>query len=190
MKELFDKYFSLVRILKELEPHTIDIDSMTHEDSRIYQKKYQELYVKMIDLHFEIRKKLIQDEDNTPIVVGKDELGKDKTNTPEHIIDFSELRANVIQFKYLFPLNLKLSEFSEKKAFWRDVIVFVSSIIISALLGYVVNLTTPCWAQKYWNPCEENGQQKASQKEGTSGSNSINISKEESKKGLVSDSSK
>lgn len=150
-------YDKLISTIVDLERNNYDIFNLDLETAKILKCKWQILYDQLIDIHFAVAKCIyINNYDEKKDIVFKDDLSL----TLKQVLVFSEKRANVIQYKYLYPLNIRLNEFaeqdaikreneSEKRGNRRD----IWFLLLGVIIGFVPELITP-WIKAYF-PCIE-----------------------------------
>lgn len=147
MKELCQKFELIIEELLKVENRNIDISVLEREKAISLKNELQNYYNDLIDIHFKFSRFIVVDNIEE---YQKIEYRTGKHYTLKQVLVFSEKRANVIQFKYLYPLNIRLNEFAEASAKKRDWMFLLLGII----LGFLPELTSP-WIKFYypnWDP--------------------------------------
>lgn len=165
MNDLFVRYNDFLTEYREIKSKVSDINNCARKDVSEFREKFQLLYNNLIDLHLTISEKAIKENIDENNYINFTYKNSSFRNTPKQIISFSEKHANIIQFRYLYPLNIKLNEFAEKEAEEREKQIeerskerekeaektnkrrffwsIILSVGISAVIGILVNIFTP-----------------------------------------------
>ncbi len=153
LKNIFNNYDNIVSEIEALEKDSIELSNIVRAKAEELKTKWQLLYDKLIEIHFAVAKYIyIHNVDQNKNVIFKNDLSL----TPKQVLVFSEKRADVIQYKYLYPLNIRLNEFaeqdaikreneSEKRGNKRDIWFFLFGILI----GFLPELASP-WLKVYF----------------------------------------
>lgn len=151
MEKLYKKYLETLENYNEFDQKIQDINNLSQQEVQNFRKEFQKIYDSFIDIQLKLSNEVIKDASKRGKDIECTHNGISGKNTPDEIILFSEKRANVVQFRYLYPLNIKLSEFAEEEAKQRDNIaeikarerdykLFKYSILISTVLGAVLGV--------------------------------------------------
>jgi hypothetical protein len=132
-QKLTDAYYSLLEsiesLLKELDPLLYSTSSQHKKRLREIMNTVQVLYDKMSEIQYRVSrvpKNTIVNHDGD-----RHEAGG--------INEMAKVWLNLLQFRYLTPLTIRISEYDTKRSFFRDILFLVFSIIISALIGFFVS---------------------------------------------------
>lgn len=134
-KEIIFKYKEIINFIDN--DNLIIDNDITQKNAKAYIKKYQYYYDTFTGIYLNLNLKIATNEinkSNCNIIIEFD--GKEEQYDLINIANIAEKRAMIIQFRYLFPLTIKLSEYAERSSIRRDILFFLIAVIFSISLSY------------------------------------------------------
>ena len=139
--DLVQTYFDITKdITKELDENGNIIDTAnksTRKELKVFLNKIQDFYDKLSELQYRIQR--FDD------IIGKETAnytqddGNSATIYIRAVNESLKSWLSMIQFRYLTPITITMSEFDVKASYRRDARIFAYSVILSSIIGFAIS---------------------------------------------------